>query len=104
MEGACADRVDERGASSGETVHLMSPVRVRGDRVDPAREQKIREYYKNKAIIFLCGFLPRICMKPHDYRTAAVCLHLMLITLGIAMVALEFLPVEEPVHELLFLL
>jgi hypothetical protein len=43
-------------------------------------------------------------MEPHSYRTIAVSLHLVLIALGIGMVALEFLPVEEPVHGLLFLL
>jgi hypothetical protein len=43
-------------------------------------------------------------MKPQSYRTIAVGLHLLLIALGIAMVALEFLPVEESVNELLFLL
>jgi len=43
-------------------------------------------------------------MHSHDWRRIAVCLHVSLIALGIVMVALEFLAVEAPVHELSFLL
>ena len=43
-------------------------------------------------------------MQSRDFKRIAVGLHVSLIALGIVMVALEFLPVEAPVHELLFLL
>lgn len=43
-------------------------------------------------------------MNSNDCRSIAVGLHVLILALGIVMVALEFLPVEAPVHELSFLL